>query len=176
MEKMSTTKRLSVKAEKPQDQTCASQAQKLIDHILDDQTTGLSDALDSAVYNSVLLGNAAIKMEGGPITTAVGGPFTISTNTSNAVLRASASNPGWGSYPRPIDLKREMLETHPAFELTVEQLRAAWMLTYGNRWVSMDEASSDDYMEKVSMRLRSLGELEVHNVIDQYAPMARIKV
>lgn len=169
---MSTTKRLSVKAEKPQDQTCASQAQKLIDHILADQTTGLSDALDSAVYNSVLLGNAAIKMEGGAIT-AMNGPYTISSNNINTA-RIHASNPGL--YPRPIDLKREMLETHPAFELTVEQLRAAWMLTYGNRWVSMDEVSSDDYMEKVSMRLRSLGELEVHNVIDQYAPMARIKV
>jgi hypothetical protein len=175
MEKMSTTKRLSVKAEKPQDQTCASPAQKLIDHILADQTTGLSDALDSAVYNSVITGTGMIQM--GMKTGAIKAHPAIFTTHNSAPTKIHASNPGLiRTYPSYSDLKREMLETHPAFELTVEQLRAAWMLTYGNRWVGLDEATSDDYMEKVAMRLRSLGELEVHNVIDQYAPMARIKV
>lgn len=162
---MSITKRLSVKAEKPQDQTCASQAQALIDHILEEKTTGLSDAIDSAVYSSIITGTGMVKLGG----------YTVSTGSNTDATQISASNPSY-PYLRPTDLKRETLESHPAFELTVEQLRAAWMLAYGNRWVSMDEASSDDYMEKVSMRLRSLGELEVHNVIDQYAPMARIKV
>jgi len=121
---MSTTKRLSVKAEKPQDQTCASQAQKLIDHILDDQTTGLSDAIDSAVYSSIITGNAAIKMEGGPITASHLSPYIISTGSNN--INAATLH---RTYPRPSDVNRETLETHPAFELTVEQLRAAWMLT-----------------------------------------------
>ena len=163
---MSTTKRLLVKAVKPQDQTSECKPLKLIEAILDEKTTELNDAIDSAVYNSIMFGNATVKMEGGSVTTT---PYY-----GAAISTLSSSN--HKVYPRPSDVNREMLESHPAFELTVEQLRAAWMLTYGNRWVSMDEASCDDYMEKVSMRLRSLGELEVHNVIDQYAPMARIKV
>ena len=65
---MSTTKRLSVKAEKPQDQTCASKVQELTEAILADQTTGLSDAIDAAVYNSIAFGNAAVKMSGQPVT------------------------------------------------------------------------------------------------------------
>jgi hypothetical protein len=166
MEKMSTTKRLSVKAVKPQDQIFASKMQTITEAILDEKTTELSDAIDSAVYNSIMFGSATLKMEGGSVTTTpYHGPSISSLSTSNHKF-----------YPRPSDVNRETLESHPAFELTVEQLRAAWMLTYGNRWVSMDEASCDDYMEKVSMRLKALGELEVHNVIDQYAPMARIKV
>ena len=119
---MSTTKRLSVKAVKPQDQTSASQAQALIDHILDEKTTELSDAVDSAVYSSIINGTGMVQMgmRAGAIT-ATGGPYALSSDNINAA-RIHASIPGL--YPRPIDLKREMLEEHPAFELTVEQLRA----------------------------------------------------
>ena len=85
---MSTTKRLSVKAVKPQDQTCASQAQAIIGHILDEKTTELNDAIDSAVYNSVLLGHAAIKMEGGPVS--IGG-FTDMVLTSEGLASSSSS-------------------------------------------------------------------------------------
>ena len=169
---MSITKRLSVKAAKPQDQTCASQAQALIDHILDEKTTALSDAIDSAVYNSIMLGNAAIKMEGGPVS--IGGFTATTTPYQGPAISAHlrSSHP----YPRPTDLKREMLDTHPAFELTTEQLRASWMLTYGNRWVDIQEARSDDYMSVVALRLKALGELEVHNTVDQYSAVGRLKV
>lgn len=68
------------------------------------------------------------------------------------------------------------MDKHPAFELTVEQLRAAWMLAYGTRWISMETPLEDDYLNVVAQRLVALGEVETHNVIDQYAPMARIKV
>lgn len=162
---MSTTKSLSVKAEKPQDQTCASQAQALIDHILEQKATGLSDAIDSAVYTSAMLGSTVIKMEGTPIR-----PFVI-TNT-NDVNTATLHR----TMPRYVETKRATLETHPVYELTVEQLRAAWMLTHGTRWVSLGDSEPDDYMDNVALRLKALGELEVHNVTDQYAPMARIKI
>lgn len=155
---MSTIKRLSVKAVKPQDQTSVSKAQALIEATLADQTTELSKAIDDSIVDSLVYGTGMLKIGG----------YTVSTsNTTGAKL---------STYPRPIDLKREMLEVHPAFELTVEQLRAAWMLAYGNRWVSLDDATQDDYMEKVTLRLKALGELEVHNIVDQYAPMARIKL
>ena len=68
------------------------------------------------------------------------------------------------------------MDKHPAFELTVEQLRGAWMLAYGARWISMETPLEDDYLNVVAQRLVALGEVETHNVIDQYAPMARIKV
>ena len=161
---MSTTKRLLVKAEKPQDQTCASQAQALIDHILEEKTTGLSDAIDSAVYSSIMHGTGSVKLDG----------YTIGLSNTTAT-QISASNPSY-PYLRPTELKREMLDTHPAFELTTEQLRASWMLTYGNRWVDIQEARSDDYMSVVALRLKALGELEVHNTVDQYSAVGRLKV
>lgn len=185
---MSTTKRLSVKAEKPQDQTCASQAQALIDHILDEKTTELSKAIDDAVVDSLVYGSAVIKAEGQPVQyeytpamtldssgnlgigTATRSPFVItnSNNINTATLHRTM--------PRYVETKRATLETHPVYELTVEQLRAAWMLTHGTRWVSLGDSEPDDYMDNVALRLKALGELEVHNVTDQYAPMARIKI
>ena len=165
---MSTTKRLSVKAVKPQDQTFASKMQAITEAILDEKTTGLSDAIDAAVYSSIITGNAMVKMEGGSVTT------TPYHGPSIAHIRNGASNPSH-PYIRPTDLKREMLDTHPAFELNTEQLRAAWMLTYGNRWVDIQEATSDDYMSIVALRLKALGELEVHNTVDQYSAVGRLK-
>lgn len=165
---MSTTKRLSVKAVKPQDQTSECKPLKLIEAILDEKTTELSDAIDSAVYNSIMFGSATLKMEGGSITTPYHGPAI--TN-----IRNGASNPS-SPFIRPTDLKRETLDTHPAFELNTEQLRAAWMLTYGNRWVDIAAAQQDDYMSIVALRLKALGELEVHNTVDQYSAVGRLKV
>ncbi len=163
---MSTTKRLSVKAEKPQDQTCASQAQKLIDHILDDQTTGLSDAIDSAVYSSIITGNAAIKMEGGPITASHLSPYIISNTATATISRA---------YPRLVSLKHTELDIHPVFQMTTEQLRAAWMITYGSRWIALGEVDDGD-MILILERLKALGEMEIHNVVDQFSPMGRLKL
>ena len=80
------------------------------------------------------------------------------------------------SYPPIIRLRSTDLEEHPAFELTVEQLRAAWMLAYGTRWVSMEKPMDDDYLNVVAHRLLAFGEVETHNVIDQYTPMGRIKM
>jgi hypothetical protein len=50
------------------------------------------------------------------------------------------------------------------------------MLAYGTRWISMETPLEDDYLNVVAQRLVALGEVETHNVIDQYAPMARIKI
>jgi hypothetical protein len=80
------------------------------------------------------------------------------------------------NYPPLVRLRITDLEEHPAFELTVEQLRAAWMLSYGTRWVSMDKPMNDDYLNVVAHRLMAFGELETHNVIDQNTPMGRIKM
>ena len=155
---MSITKRLLVKAEKPQDQTCASSLQAVIDHTLADQITELSKAIEEANTNALLYGNAMIQ-----VNTATDGTITARS------IKPSV-------YPSRVRLKRIELETHPAFELTVEQLRAAWMLAYGTRWVSMEEPMNDDYLNVVTHRLISFGELETHDVIDQYTPMGRIKI
>lgn len=79
------------------------------------------------------------------------------------------------SYPPIVRLRITDLETHPAFELTVEQLRAAWILAYGTRWVSMEKPMDDDYLNVVAHRLLAFGEVETHNV-DWYTPMGRIKI
>ena len=167
---MSTTKSLSVKAEKPQDQTCASQAQALIDHILDEKTTGLSKAIDDNIVDALVFGSAVIKAEGQPITYTPA--MTLNSNGNLGIGTATLHR----TMPRYVETKRATLETHPVYELTVEQLRAAWMLTHGTRWVSLGDSEPDDYMDNVALRLKALGELEVHNVTDQYAPMARIKI
>lgn len=167
---MSTTKRLSVKAEKPQDQTCASQAQKLIDHILDDQTTGLSDAVDAAVYNSIMFGSAAVKASGQPVTYSPAMTLDSSGNLGIGTATATINR----VYPRRATLKHAELDSHPIFQMTTEQLRATWMLTYGSRWVSLD--IQDDDMVLIMERLKALGEMEIHNVVDQYSPMGRLKL
>jgi len=173
---MSTTKRLSVKAEKPQDQTCASQAQALIDHILEDQTTGLSDAIDSAVYNSIMFGSAAVKASGQPVTYS---PAMTLDSSGNLGIGTSSNNINTATinrvYPRRAALKHAELDSHPIFQMTTEQLRAAWMLTYGSRWVSMGDIQDDD-MVLIMERLKALGEMEIHNVVDQFSPMGRLKL
>lgn len=166
---MSTTKRLSVKAVKPQNQTSESKAQALTEAILEQKITELSDAIDSSVYSSIMHGTGAVKIGG----------FTATTSQYHgpaiAHIHNGASNLST-PYIRPTDLKRETLDTHPAFELNTEQLRAAWMLTYGNRWVDIQAAQQDDYMSIVALRLGALGELEVHHTVNQYSPVGRLKV
>jgi len=169
---MSITKSLLVKAEKPQDQTCASKAQQIIDHMLADPTTGLSKAIDDSVADAMVYGSSMLNVSNNNGITAItnAGPYIVHTGKS-ATVRNLMPN-----YPPLVRLRITDLEEHPAFELTVEQLRAAWMLSYGTRWVSMDKPMNDDYLNVVTHRLMAFGELETHNVIDQNTPMGRIKM
>ena len=89
---MSITKRLLVKAEKPQDQTCASSLQAVIDHTLADQTTELSKAIDDAVVDSVLYGSSMLKV-GTSVNnrnTITAGPFIthLGSNGTSANIRS----------------------------------------------------------------------------------------
>jgi len=163
---MSIIKSLLVKAEKPQDQTCALKVQATIDHMLADPTTGLSESLEKASVDAMFYGSSIVKLSNGgtgsgPMITAIG------KGTVNPVIK--------NTYPPQVRLKMTDLEEHPAFELTVEQLRAAWILAYGTRWVSMEKPMEDDYMNVVAHRLMAFGEIETHNLVDQWTPMGRIK-
>jgi hypothetical protein len=40
----------------------------------------------------------------------------------------------------------------------------------------MEKPMDDDYLNVVAHRLLAFGEVETHNVIDQYTPMGRIKM
>lgn len=154
---MSITKRLSVKAAKPQDQTCASKVQKLTEAILADQTTALSNSVDQAVMDSVVygFGTAVVKAEGMPV-----GGYTVSSNNVNPLQT-----------PRQLPrITLELLETHPVFQLTREQLRAAWTIQYGRRWVRIANINSDDDLFMLD-RLLAMGEMEKYHVtgFDGYA-------
>jgi hypothetical protein len=178
MEKMSITKRLSVKAEKPQDQTCASKAQQIIDHMLADPTTGLSESLEKASVDAMFYGSSVLEVSNGgtdsatitagPYITHIGNSATVANILRNPTLKQT-------TYPPQVRLRKIDLEEHPAFELTVEQLRAAWILAYGTRWVSMEKPMDDDYLNVVAHRLIAFGEIETHNLVDQWIPMGRIK-
>ena len=166
---MSIIKSLLVKAEKPQDQTCASKAQQIIDHMLADQTTGLSKAIDDSVTDSLVYGSSMLHVKNNNGITAItnAGPYITHIRNNPTIIKQT--------YPPQARLRITDLEEHPAFELTVEQLRAAWMLAYGTRWVSMEKPMDDDYLNVVAHRLLAFGEVETHNVIDQWVPMGRIK-
>lgn len=174
---MSIIKSLLVKAEKPQDQTCASKAQQIIDHMLADPTTGLNEAVEKASVDAMMYGSSMLNVSNNNGITAItnAGPYIthIGNNTSATIRNITAVQQ---SYPPIVRLRSTDLEEHPAFELTVEQLRAAWMLAYGTRWVSMEKPMDDDYLNVVAHRLLAFGEVETHNVIDQYTPMGRIKI
>jgi hypothetical protein len=139
--------------------------------MLADPTTGLSKAIDDSVTDSLVYGSSMLNVSNNNGITAItnAGPYIVHTGKS-ATIRNLMPN-----YPPMVRLRKIDLEEHPAFELTVEQLRAAWIITYGTRWVSMEEPMNDDYLNVVTHRLISFGELETHNVIDQNTPMGRIK-
>jgi hypothetical protein len=141
--------------------------------MLADQTTGLSKAIDDSVADAMVYGSSMLNVSNNNGITAItnAGPYITHIGNSATIRSISPS-----VYPSRVRLKRTELETHPAFELTVEQLRAAWMLAYGTRWVSMEEPMNDDYLNVVTHRLIAFGELETHDVIDQYTPMGRIKI
>ena len=175
---MSIIKSLLVKAEKPQDQTCASKAQQIIDHMLADPTTGLNEAVEKASVDAMMYGSSMLHVKAGGIVNTAGPYITHIGNNTSATIRNITRNitAVQQSYPPIVRLRSTDLEEHPAFELTVEQLRAAWMLAYGTRWVSMEKPMDDDYLNVVAHRLLAFGEVETHNVIDQYTPMGRIKI
>lgn len=139
--------------------------------MLADPTTGLSKAIDDSVADAMVYGSSMLHVKAGGIVNTAGPYITHIGNNTSATIRNLMPN-----YPPMVRLRITDLEEHPAFELTVEQLRAAWMLSYGTRWVSMDKPMNDDYLSVVAHRLMAFGELETHNVIDQNTPMGRIKV
>ena len=141
--------------------------------MLADPTTGLNKAIEEANTNALLYGSSMLKVSNNSAgsATITAGPYI--THIGNSATISPRLPQG---YPRQVNLRSTDLDKHPAFELTVEQLRAAWMLAYGTRWISMETPLEDDYLNVVAQRLVALGEVETHNVIDQYAPMARIKV
>lgn len=139
--------------------------------MLADPTTGLSKAIDDSVADAMVYGSSMLHVKAGGIVNTAGPYITHIGNNTSATIRNLMPN-----YPPMVRLRITDLEEHPAFELTVEQLRAAWMLSYGTRWVSMDKPMNDDYLNVVAHRLMAFGELETHNVIDQNTPMGRIKV
>ena len=140
--------------------------------MLADPTTGLSKAIDDSITDSLVYGSSMLQVKNNNGIAAItnAGPYIVNTGKS-ATIRNLMPN-----YPPLVRLRITDLEEHPAFELTVEQLRAAWMLSYGTRWVSMDKPMNDDYLNVVAHRLMAFGELETHNVIDQNTPMGRIKM
>jgi hypothetical protein len=141
--------------------------------MLADPTTGLNKAVEQASVDAMMYGSSMVKISNGGTISA--GPFI--THIGNGTIGKSATIRNlMPNYPPMVRLRITDLEKHPAFELTVEQLRAAWMLSYGTRWVSMDKPMNDDYLNVVAHRLMAFGELETHNVIDQNTPMGRIKI
>jgi hypothetical protein len=161
MEKMSTTNNPFQKAEKLQDQISKLSLQPRIEVLPANQTTRLSKAIDDSVTDSLVYGSSVLNVS------------NTSATARNITRNITAVQQ---SYPPIVRLRSTDLEEHPAFELTVEQLRAAWMLAYGTRWVSMEKPMDDDYLNVVAHRLLAFGEVETHNVIDQYTPMGRIKM
>lgn len=139
--------------------------------MLADPTTGLSKAIDDSVTDSLVYGSSMLNVKAGGIVNTAGPYITHIGNTGIGSVTAVQQ-----SYPPIVRLRSTDLEEHPAFELTVEQLRAAWILAYGTRWVSMEKPMDDDYLNVVAHRLLAFGEVETHNVIDQYTPMGRIKI
>lgn len=149
--------------------------------MLADPTTGLNEAVEKASVDAMMYGSLMLNVSNNNGITAItnAGPYiTHIGNNTSATIRNITRNitAVQQSYPPIVRLRSTDLEEHPAFELTVEQLRAAWMLAYGTRWVSMEKPMDDDYLNVVTHRLLAFGEVETHNVIDQYTPMGRIKI
>ena len=151
---MSITKRHSVKAAKPQDQTLASKAQKLTEAILADQTTELSKAIDDAVMDSLVYGSSMLRVDAVP--KQPGGYVWI----TDAKLTENEDMYNIG--PMTPRFTREMLETHHVFQLNRQQLRAAWLVQFGHRWVNLNECESDTYL--MSERLQNFGEMEAYSL------------
>lgn len=148
---MSITKRLSVKVAKPQDQTSASKLQALTEAILADQTTALSKSIDDAVMNSLVYGSSMLRVDAVP--KQPGGYVWITDANNPSLTRVNPMTPRF---------TRELLETHPVFQLNREQLRAAWLVQFGHRWVNLNECESDTYL--MSERLQNFGEMEAYSL------------
>ena len=158
---MSTTKHPLVKAEKPQDQTSASKVQALIDHSLEDQTTGLSDAMQEAMTNSLFYGNSMIKV--GP---AINGTNTIHTTATTASisnnLRRTILSTGQEVQTNMIEIKE-----HEAFNAPVATLLNLWLTRFGNEWIDLEDIESDEFFAIAYKRLKQMGELEQHYLTDR---------
>ena len=155
---MSITKRLSVKAAKPQDQTFALKVQELTEAILDEKTTGSSKAIDDAIVDSMVYGSTAMRID-------ANGNLGIGSISSTNVYTSSIKP------PLHIRIDRDLLENDPMFQLTREQLRAAWLVQYGRKWVK-DSSIEDRDMLIAAHRLTAMGEMESHFV--DYEPHRRI--
>lgn len=148
---MSIIKSLLAKAAKPQDQICASKVQGPTAVTLADQTTELSKSIDDAVMNSLVYGSSMLRVDAVP--KQPGGYVWITDGNNPSLTRVNPMTPRF---------TRELLETHPVFQLNREQLRAAWLVQFGHRWVNLNECESDTYL--MSERLQNFGEMEAYSL------------
>lgn len=154
---MLTIKSLLVKAEKPQDQTCASKVQAIIDHMLADPTTGLSKAIEDSVIDSLVYGSSM---------------FTV--NSAASIINAMDYTTRFEEIPT-------VQIGHFSRAMTNDQLKAAWLLVYGNspitflalrrKW-KMDEIGDD---MRVAQETHARGLLLSESDINSYTQVYVLK-
>lgn len=95
-------------------------------------------------------------------------------------LNQSVQVPQWPRQSVPYEAVTNI--HHEVFDLTHEELRAAWLTRYGNGWVSTVEMTTTEdrpYFEYVYTRLKAFSDLETYTVLDEkthtYSQVTRIK-
>lgn len=154
---MSITKRLSVKAAKPQDQTCASKVQELTEAILADQTTGLSKAIDDAIVDSLVYGSSMLRVDAVPKQP---GGYVWKYKASERYSLHGYSEIRMEGVP--VDNK------HFSTHMSTEQLRAAWLLEYGDRLVPLHRLAENEDMYIIGRQLYARGQLNEEKQFDTY--------
>lgn len=92
---------------------------------------------------------------------------TLTTTTAPNTISSGAF--GRTGIPNPpiTDATDSKLLSSEVFELPVERLIDLWLAKYGNEWIDLVELQDDSFYSLVYMRLKSLGELEVHYLTDR---------
>lgn len=61
----------------------------------------------------------------------------------------------------------EAMLGHDVFGVSVEALVDIWVLRFGHSWVNLEDIERDEFFKMAYVRLKSLGQLEVHYLTDR---------
>ena len=98
--------------------------------------------------------------------------LTIGASLGNQI---TVSNDGTLRAKRVVEseITSAMLESE-AFNIPVGRLIDVWVTRFGNRWIDLETLEGDEFFSSAFMRLKQLGEVEVHFLTDRARYVCRM--
>ena len=107
-----------------------------------------------------------------PVAISASNPLQV-IGASHASLTTASSSGRVRARDFVVEVTSAMLESE-AFNVPVDRLVNLWIARFGNDWVEMELVEKDEFFRNALVRLKQLGEVEIHYLTDRARYVCRM--